>query len=172
MNDDFGAFVATSGPRLLRFAVLITGQRADAEDLLQEVLEQAYPRWHVVRQRQPEAYLRRAMTNRLVSRWRSPWNRRRVAGLPEAVPQQDELTRVDDRELLLTALRELPPRMRAVVVVRYWLGFSEAEAAAELECSVGSVKSQASRGLRRLRARLEAAGVPPLDLDLAEENHA
>ncbi|MFI6781072.1 SigE family RNA polymerase sigma factor [Micromonospora sp. NPDC050276] len=172
MNDDFGTFVATSGPRLLRFAVLITGQQADAEDLLQEVLEQVYPRWRAVRQRQPEAYLRRAMTNRLVSRWRSPWSRRRVAHQPDAVAQQDEMARVDDREVLLAALRELPPRMRAVVVLRYWLGLSEAEAAAELDCSTGSVKSQASRGLHRLRARLEAAGVTPLDLDLAEDNHA
>ncbi|MET7668794.1 SigE family RNA polymerase sigma factor [Micromonospora luteifusca] len=171
MNDDFGTFVSTSGPRLLRFAVLITGQRADAEDLLQEVLLQAYPRWRVVRERQPEAYLRRAMTNRLISRWRSPWSRRRAAELPDDLAQPDELGRVDDRELLLDALRQLPPRMRAVVVLRYWLGCTEAETAAELGCSAGSVKSQASRGLHRLRVGLE--GVAAIPIDVAKEgNHA
>ncbi|MEU8333095.1 SigE family RNA polymerase sigma factor [Micromonospora sp. NPDC048839] len=170
MNDDFETFVSTRGPRLLRFAVLITGQRADAEDLLQEVLMQAYPRWRVVRERQPEAYLRRAMTNRLISRWRSPWSRRRVAGLPDHLTQPDEVGRVDDRELLLDALRQLPPRMRAVVVLRYWLGCSEAETAAELGCSAGSVKSQASRGLHRLRAGLEGAAALPIDV--TKENHA
>ncbi|MET7865110.1 SigE family RNA polymerase sigma factor [Micromonospora taraxaci] len=170
MSDDFDVFVSRSGSRLLRYAVLITGQRADAEDLLQEVLVQAYPRWRTVREQQPEAYLRRAMTNRLISRWRSPWSRRRVAELPDDLAQPDESGRVDDRELLLDALRHLPPRMRAVVVLRYWLGCTEAETAAELGCSAGSVKSQASRGLQRLRARLEGAGATPIDV--AEENHA
>ncbi|MFG1673138.1 SigE family RNA polymerase sigma factor [Micromonospora sp. NPDC049282] len=170
MSDDFGTFVSDSGPRLLRFAVLITGQRADAEDLLQEVLVQAYPRWRVIRDGQPEAYLRRAMTNRLISRWRSPWRQRRAAELPADVAQPDELGRVDDRQVLLAALRQLPPRMRAIVVLRYWLGCTESETAAELGCSVGAVKSQSSRGLYRLRTGLTRTGA--LSFDVEEENHA
>ncbi|MDP9816388.1 SigE family RNA polymerase sigma factor [Spirilliplanes yamanashiensis] len=156
-GDDFTAFVAHSGPRLLRYAVLLCGDRGEAEDLLQETLIRVYPRWHRLREQQPEAYVRRALTNRAVSRWRSPWHRRRVDGVPERPVPGDELGRADDRQVLLAALRSLPDRMRAVVVLRYWLGCTEQEAAAELGCSVGSVKSQASRGLARLRATVGTA---------------
>jgi RNA polymerase sigma factor (sigma-70 family) len=72
----------------------------------------------------------------------------------------DDDARVDDRDELLTALRSLPPRMRAVVVLRYWLECTERETAAELGCSVGAVKSQASRGLQRLRTALDGAMAP------------
>ncbi len=157
---DFAAFVHTSGPRLLRCAVLLTGHHGDAEDLLQDALMRAYPRWHRLRDQQPEAYIRKAMANRLVSRWRSPWIRRRVPHLPDPPGPVDEHRRVDDRDELLTALRSLPPRMRAVVVLRYWLECTEKETAAELGCSVGAVKSQASRGLQRLRTALDGALAP------------
>ena len=100
------------------------------------------------------------MANRLVSRWRSPWTRRRVSQVPDPAGPVDEHCRVDDRDELLTALRSLPPRMRAVIVLRYWLEYTERETAAELGCSVGAVKSQASRGLQRLRTALDVAMAP------------
>ncbi|WP_019869915.1 SigE family RNA polymerase sigma factor [Salinispora oceanensis] len=155
---DFEDFVHGSGQRLLRFAILMCGDPSDAEDLLQTVLEQTYPRWSRLRDGDPERYVRRAIANRVISQWRSPWIRRRVAEVPETATLGDEMARADDRALLLRALRSLPPRMRAVVVMRYWAGWSEKETAAALGCSVGAVKSQSSRGLDRLRDLLSGAG--------------
>ncbi|MBO3736541.1 SigE family RNA polymerase sigma factor [Actinoplanes flavus] len=151
MKDDFAAFVEHSGPRLLRFGVLLCGSVSDAEDLLHDSLVSSFPRWRKLRDQQPEAYVRRAMLNRLLSRQRSPWVRRRQTEVPDAAATRDEMSRADNRNMLLDALRELPPRMRAVIVLRYWLGYSEQETATTLDCSVGSVKSQSSRGLQRLR---------------------
>lgn len=149
--------MAASGPRLLRFAVLLCGDRDDAEDLLQDALEKAWPRWSRLRAQEPEAYLRRSMLNRSVSRWRSPWVRRRAHEDQETAAAVDDFRRSDDRELVLRALRKLPPRMRAVIVLRFWLGYSEHETAAQLGGSVGSVKSQGSRGLSRMRADLKTS---------------
>lgn len=155
---DFEDFVRGSGRRLLRFAILMCGDPSHAEDVLQAVLEQTYPRWNRLRDGDPERYVRRAIANRVISRWRSPWVRRRVAEVPERAAPGDEMARADDRALLLRALRSLPPRMRAVVVMRYWVGWSEKETAEALGCSVGAVKSQSSRGLNRLRDLLSGAG--------------
>jgi RNA polymerase sigma-70 factor (sigma-E family) len=162
-GEDFGTFVHHSGPRLLRYAVLLCGQRSDAEDLLQDALVRVYPRWGRLRNQQPEAYVRKVMTNRLISRWRSPWSRRRVPELPDQAVPVDEVARVDDRDVLLAALRSLPPQMRAVIVLRYWLGYTEQETAAELGCSIGSVKSQSSRGIQRLRMTVPSTRAPELN---------
>lgn len=150
--QDFEDFVR--GQRLLRFAVLMCGDPAEAEDVLQHVLERTYLRWNRVRVGDPEAYVRRAIANRVISRWRSPWFRRRVAEMPDRAVTVDEMRRIDDRAVLLAALRSLPPRMRAVIVMRHWVGWSERETAHALGCSIGSVKSQSSRGLERLRRDL------------------
>ncbi|UBU16239.1 SigE family RNA polymerase sigma factor [Nonomuraea gerenzanensis] len=164
-EDEFRAFVAASGPRLLKFAVLVCGDRGDAEDLLQDGLERVWLRWSRLREQEPEAYARRTIVNRATSRWRSPWNSRRSGEDVESRQgagefgraDADDFGRADDRELVLAALRRLPPRMRAVIVLRFWLGYTESETAAQLGGSVGSVKSQASRGLRRLRADLKTS---------------
>ncbi|MGW0809225.1 SigE family RNA polymerase sigma factor [Nonomuraea sp. NPDC002799] len=156
-EDEFKAFVAASGPRLLKFAVLVCGDRGDAEDLLQDGLEQVWLRWSRLREQEPEAYARRTMLNRATTWWRSPWSRRRSRDDVELRAGTDEFGRSDDRDVVLAALRRLPPRMRAVIVLRYWLGYTESEAAAHLGGSVGSVKSQASRGLQRLRADLKTS---------------
>jgi RNA polymerase sigma-70 factor (sigma-E family) len=161
-GEDFATFVNQNGPRLLRFGILLCGHRSDAEDLLQDALIRAYPRWRRIREQQPEAYIRKAMINRLTSHRRSPWSRRRVMELPDAVVPVDEVGRADDRDFLLAALRSLPPKMRAVIVLRYWIGFSEQETALELDCSVGSVKSQSSRGIKRLRETF-GSSVPASD---------
>ena len=160
MSDDFPHFVATEGPRLLRVAVLLCGRESDAEDLLQEVLIKMYPRWSKLKDEQPAAYARRALGNRVISARRSPWHRRRVAHVPDLPVPSDDAARADDRAMLLAALRSLPPRMRAVLVLRYWLGYSERETADELNCSTGTVKSQASRGVERLRELIPAGDRP------------
>jgi RNA polymerase sigma factor (sigma-70 family) len=95
-------------------------------------------------------------------RWRRVRSRVREVHLgsrdrPGAV---DELRAVDDRDTVLRALRALPPRQRAVLVLRYWEDLSEAETAQVLQCGVGTVKSSASRGLARLREEMTRAPVP------------
>jgi RNA polymerase sigma-70 factor (sigma-E family) len=154
-DEDIARFIAFSGARLLRLAVLLCGDPHAAQDLLQDALTRAYPRWSRLRNGNPEAYLRAAMSNQVVSWWRSPRSRTLlVARLHDGPAAVDQHARADDRQVLLAALRQLPPKMRTVVVLRYWLDLSEQQVAAELGCSPGSVKSQASRGLQRLRAAL------------------
>ena len=152
-DEEFRTFVEARYAALLRTAYLLTGAPADAEDLLQSALLAVMARWSRVEQ--PEAYLRRVMVNHLVSRWR----RRRVvevltAVLPDRAGPQEQ---PELRDEVWQALHRLPARMRAVLVLRYWEDLSEERTAEALGCSVGSVKSQASRGLVRLRALLAPA---------------
>ncbi len=155
-EDDFREFVVARTPALLGTAYALTGDRELAEDLLQTALLKTYRHWRNVRgSEHPDAYVRRVMANQRISWWR----RRRVAESDGPLPDRaspDRPTGVEDRDELWRALRQLPPRTRAVVVLRYWEDLPEAEVAAMLGCSVGTVKSQASRGLHRLRAVLAA----------------
>jgi RNA polymerase sigma-70 factor (sigma-E family) len=158
-NDDaeFEAFVAARSLALHRTAYLLTGDVHHAEDLLQSALERTYKAWARVQQaEQPEAYVRRIMVNLATDRWR----RRRYVVEQQLLDDAawstpDRTGDVELRDLLLRGLRELPAGMRAVVVLRYWEGLSEAETAAIMGCSTGSVKAQASRGLARLRGLVE-----------------
>ncbi|MFI7513966.1 SigE family RNA polymerase sigma factor [Micromonospora echinofusca] len=157
MRDAHGAefddFVRTRSVALLRVAYLLTGDRHAAEDLLQEVLEQVYVRWRRVRI-SPEAYARRALVNRSINRWR-----RRVRRPEQALGDNHGVARdhADDialRQAVVAALRTLPPRQRAAVVLRYLEDLSVADVAGALRCSEGTVKSHASRGLAHLREAL------------------
>ncbi|GIF71477.1 SigE family RNA polymerase sigma factor [Asanoa siamensis] len=154
-GDDFQLFVREQWPRLLRTAYLLTGDRGTAEDLVQSALEKTHRRWsQVLRKDSPEVYVRRAMVNTAASWWR----RRRPIEVPllasDATAGPDAYLQIEQRQQLLVALRRLPPRTQAVLVLRYFEDLSEAETARILGCSVGSVKSQASRGLARLRTDL------------------
>src|SRR5262249_50064669 len=103
----------------------------------------------------PEAYLRQIVINENRNRFRK---RRVTEQLTDTLPESgspDTTTRYDERSALIAALQRLGPRQRAVVVLRYWVGLTEAEAGAELNCSVGTVKSQASRALASLRQSAE-----------------
>ncbi|GAA3247740.1 SigE family RNA polymerase sigma factor [Dactylosporangium siamense] len=157
MDDDgFRAFVTAQWEPLTRTAYLLTGDRGAAEDLVQSVLEKSHRRWgRIVRSDAPEIYVRRAMVNTAIS-WR---RRRRVVEVPllaaDAAPAADQYDRADTRQQLLVALRKLPPRTRAILVLRYFEDLSEADIAQVLGCSTGSVKSQASRGLARLRDHVD-----------------
>jgi RNA polymerase sigma-70 factor (sigma-E family) len=150
-GEGFDDFVRSRSTGLLRVAFLLTGDRHAAEDLLQEVLEQMYVRWRRI-EGAPEAYARKALVNRATNRWR--WRSRRPEtplGREHETPSRDHGDDVAVREAVLDALRDLPPRQRAVVVLRYLEDLPVYEVAAALGCTEGTVKSNASRGLDRLR---------------------
>jgi RNA polymerase sigma-70 factor (sigma-E family) len=155
VDDGFREFVETRYGELLRVAYLLTGSEHEAEDLLQGALLRVMRRWHRVED--PVPYLRRTMVNLHVSRWRRHRARELLTSVVPERPVRDPAEQVSDQQTLMSALRALPPRTRAVIVLRYWVDLSEAETAALLGCSVGSVKSNASRGLSRLRAALPSA---------------
>jgi RNA polymerase sigma-70 factor (sigma-E family) len=148
--DGLAALVAARGDHLLATAVLLAGGRTAGEDLLQTALERLMRSWRRVHG-DPEAYLRRVIYHAAVDQWRV---RRRRAETPLAddpPATADPTDRAHLRHALVQALAALPPRQRAVLVLRYWEQLSEAEAATVLGCSVGTVKASASRGLARLR---------------------
>lgn len=155
---DFTRFVRERGAGLLRFATALTGDRHQAEDLLQAVLERTYSRWtRISRRGDPEWYVRRSIVNAAKDGWRG--ESRRNAAL-ERLGAEDEAVCLpfDDyvmRDALRRALRGLAPGQRTVVVLRYWEGLSEAETAALMGVSVGTVKSQTHRAMKALRISLE-----------------
>jgi RNA polymerase sigma-70 factor (sigma-E family) len=134
-------------------AYALTGSAHEAEDLVQGALVKVMRRWRRVDD--PMAYLRRVMINHRTSVWRRFGAREVVTAIPPDRAVGDTTHTVDDRHVVLAALRLLPPRMRAVVALRYVADLSEADTAAALDCSVGTVKSQTSKALARLRETLE-----------------
>ncbi|GII57780.1 DNA-directed RNA polymerase sigma-70 factor [Planotetraspora thailandica] len=153
--EGFADFVAARATALLRTAYLTCESAADAEDVLQSALERAYRNWHRLRRdADPEPYVRKIIVNLAISRAR----RRAILRLiPVHAPPDMPVPRgdVELRQVLLDALRMLPPRQRAVMVLRYWEDMTEAQTARILGCSVGTVKSQASKALARLRVLLD-----------------
>ncbi|WP_128376766.1 SigE family RNA polymerase sigma factor [Streptomyces cavernae] len=150
----FQEFVKARWTRLVRTAYLLTGDAQLAEDLTQTALAKAYRSWRrVSRSASPEAYVRRMLVSCNSDRFRKRRVKEALTPSPPDVPGPDEpSSRVDTRGVLMAALAELPPKQRAVVVMRYWEDLSEAEVAEVLGCSLGTVKSQASKGLAKLRA--------------------
>src|SRR5580693_2324427 len=150
-GEDFSAFVVSRWPGLVRLAFGLTGDRWAAEELAQATLARAYVAWRrVSRADDPDAYLRRILVNTSNRRFR----RHRVAeqsGDPPETAVEDAADLVGERTTLLAALRQLPPRQRAVVVLRYWEDLTDAQIAATLGCSPGTVRSQLSRALAKLR---------------------
>jgi RNA polymerase sigma-70 factor (sigma-E family) len=154
-GDDFDIFVRDTSTRLLRTAVLLTGDLSAAEDLVQEVYERVYVRWRHIRGA-PEPYARKALTNLVANRWRSRGRRPEVALVDQHDrPDPDSADGFAIRDQLLVALQDLPPRQRAVLVLRYYEDLTEVQTAEVLGCSVGTVKSQASRALGKLRLSTE-----------------
>ena len=159
----FEDFVAALSGRLFTMALLLTGhRRAEAEDLLQDVLERAYRRWgRIIQKGDPDAYVRQMMVNGAVDRWRrARYHREEPLVIERAdFAARDQAADIADRDLLLRVLAELPPRQRTVLVLRYFEDLTEAQTAVMLGCSVGAVKSQASRALARLREITPLPGV-------------
>ena len=150
-GEDFSAFALSRWPGLVRLAFGLTGDRWAAEDIAQVTLARAYVAWRRVRRADdPDAYLRRILINASNRRFR----RRRVAEQPGDLPEtavEGPADLVGERAVQLAALRQLPARQRAVVVLRYWEDLSDAQIAAALACSPGTVRSQLSRALAKLR---------------------
>jgi RNA polymerase sigma-70 factor (sigma-E family) len=152
-REAFDAFARGRMRELLRFAHVLTGDPHRAADLVQDALERTLLSWHrVERKDDPEAYVRRAIVNRHISLWRRTRRERLVAETPEGA--YDDRRGRDDE--LWAALAALPPRQRAVIVLRFYEDLTEADTAAALGCSVGTVKSQAHKALTRLRAQATA----------------
>jgi RNA polymerase sigma-70 factor (sigma-E family) len=150
-RDAFRDYVAARSPALLRTAYLITGNRADAEDLLQTSFAKTYLAWSRLRDRESnDAYLRRVLATTRTSSWRRHLTVTPVEHMPER-PGRDATGDRDIQDALWAALPGLPAKMRAAVVLRYYEDLSEAEVADVLGCSVGTIKSQIAHALAKLR---------------------
>jgi RNA polymerase sigma-70 factor (sigma-E family) len=170
-DTDFAAYLGARQASLLRTAYLLTGNRHDAEDLVQTAFAKLYLSWDKVRdQGSIDGYLRRILVNEHNSLWRRAWKRREHTAEDETLhrlerPHHDTMDEGTGRALW-EAVQTLPRRARAVVVLRYYEEMSEAETAAVLGISVGTVKSQTSRALAALRA----SAPKTLDPRASEEN--
>jgi RNA polymerase sigma-70 factor (sigma-E family) len=155
-EQGFEEFVTARRGALLRTAYLLTGGHDDAEDLVQAALVKCVPKWKRIADR-PEPYVRQVLSRESISRWRNRrWRETSVGTVPERATAS---VGSDERLLLRTALMSLPPRQRAVIVLRYYEDLTEQQTAGQLGIAVGTVKSQARDGLARLRTV-----VPDLDL--------
>src|SRR4051812_29453335 len=155
MEEEFRDFVAARSTALLRTAYLLAGDWGAAEDLLQVTLTKTYLAWRRLgRIEAVEPYARRVMVNTSTSWWRRRWHGERPTEVLPERPGVDEIEQQLDRDLLWRHLKELPSRQRAVLVLRYYEDMSEAQTAALLDISPGTVKSQASRALAALRRRM------------------
>ena len=144
---EFREFVVARSPALLRTAYLLTGDTHAAQDLLQTALAATAGRWSRIRDRdQPETYVRRALYRHSINRWRSRARRPEtlVADAPERPGAADHADDVVVRSSVLDALRRLPPRQRAVIVLRFYEDRPEADVAHLLGVTVGTVRSQSS----------------------------
>jgi RNA polymerase sigma-70 factor (sigma-E family) len=162
---EFTAFVTASSARLLRAAWLLTLNREQAQDLVQLAYVKTFAVWRRVRRDDAESYARRVLVNSHIDWWRrAPWRERATAQLPERAVNDNE-TPIAERTALAAALRELTKRERTVVVLRYYIDISEADVAAELNVSLGTVKSTASKALAKLRKSAELDDFRPLTRD-------
>ena len=154
----FDEFAREHGDSLVRLAFALCGDQGRAEDAAQEALTRLYLRWG--RMDDPLPYARSSVVNATKDQWRRLSRRahteRTFASQPAepAALAEDAIT---DRDCLTAALRRLPHRQRTVIVLRYWYGLSERETARTLGNSVGTVKSQTSRALDRLRTEIRSS---------------
>ena len=156
--DAFREFVRVRFEPLRALAYVTCGDWQAAEDAVAGALARLYLRWDRVAS--PDAYSRAMVVRAAIGEKRRPWRRERSAGdaLPD-VPRPDESGQVDERLRMRAALRKVPPRQRAVLVLRFLEGLSVDETAEVLGCRTGTVKSQSARGLATLRAVLAAEDI-------------
>ncbi len=154
----FGDYALACAPSLFRTAYLMVGDHQLAQDLLQEALVKTLMAWPRLRDRDNlEAYTRRIIVTTSISwRRRRSFHERPVEALPER-PGPDPTDIVVTHDAVVAALRAVPPRQRAAIVLRYYQDLTEKQTAEAMGCSVGTVKSQVSAGLRRLREALGPA---------------
>lgn len=154
-DAEFCQWATANRPRLLRTATLIAaGDSHLAEDVVQNTLTKIYLRWPRFRRKENQAaYARRVLMNVFTDEMRS--TRRKTEDIRAELPERAAPVRDDaDADLLYMALRELPAEMRSVVVLRYFQDLTVAETAQAMRCTQGTVKSQTSRALTKLRAIL------------------
>ncbi len=153
LDPEFAAFVAARQQRLLHAAYLVCGDRALAQDLLQEALLKLALRWDRLRHEQPDAYVRTILYRDAVSSWR---RRRRevLVDVPPDVSRVDPVAEAAERIDIVRALRVLTPKQRAIVVLRFFEDRSVAECADALGISQGTIKSQTYAAVRQLRGVL------------------
>jgi RNA polymerase sigma-70 factor (sigma-E family) len=155
VDAEFADWMAARQATLMRTAYLLTGSQHAAEDLVQATLTKLYLAWDRIADRQHvDAYARRTLVNEHRSTWRR--SSRRLEVLSEQPPETGHEAAAYDgeREMVWRFVQGLPPRQRAVVVLRYYEDLSEAQIAELLGISAGTVKSQASRALAALRERV------------------
>jgi RNA polymerase sigma-70 factor (sigma-E family) len=177
-DEQFRTYVLASRGRLVRTATfLASGDRFAAEDLVQTALMRLYVAWPRVRAETIDAYARKALLNALIDDRRRAFTRheRAHAQLPEIAVIDPPAT--DTEAAVFRALAELPPRMRAAVVLRHLCELSVTETAAALNCSEGTVKSQTARGLTQLRTSLtpeilHPSGLPTDTVMSVDRRHA
>jgi RNA polymerase sigma-70 factor (sigma-E family) len=155
-EDEFTAYVAASSARLRRTAFLICGDWQHAEDAVQNTMVKLYASWAKIRDRESlDGFARTTLVRGLIDEGRRPWRREHpVEVLPDRAVAGSGRAASDDRITMLIALAGVPPRQRAVLVLRFYEDCDVAEAARLLGCSEGNVKSQTARGLARLRELL------------------
>jgi len=151
----FREFVTSQMASLRKLAYMTCGDWHTAEDAVANALVKLYPRWR--RLDRPDLYAKTMVYRAAIDETRRPWRRERSAGeaMPD-VPQRDPAAAVDERLRIRAALESVPPRQRAAVVLRHYLGLSLEDTAGVLGCNLGTAKSQTSRGLAKLRELLAA----------------
>ncbi|GLW11412.1 RNA polymerase [Microtetraspora sp. NBRC 13810] len=148
---DYTAYVEARSPRLLRTAYLFCGDWAQAEDLVQTALAKVWRVWRRISD-QPDPYVYRVLVRTYASWRRRHWHGEIPTDFPpEVADPRDAMDAAVDRAVLWAALGRLPARQRAVVVLRYFEDLSEQAVAEAMNCSVGTVKSQTSKALAKLR---------------------
>ena len=158
-EDDFAEFVQVAWPGLFRSAYLLLGDRGLAEDLAQTALTKTYVAWARIEDpSSARAYAHRTLIN-TASSWfrRRSWRNERPS---DELPEVSDARHPGARAEIMEALATLPPRQRAVVVLRYYEDLSVAETADALGCSTGTVKSQTFEAFAKLRTQLGDAAVP------------
>jgi len=156
-EQEFAEYFAARREAVRRTAFLLCGDWHRADDFAQTAFVALHRRWRKIRDKQAlDAYVRRSVVRAVIDESRRPWRRERfVDQLPEVPVGDDEIGEsVATREALVQGLRRVPPRQRAVLVLRFLEGLDVAAAAEALGCSEGTVKSQTARGLTALREAL------------------
>lgn len=154
IDAEFADFVRAHERSLLRLGWLLMADRHAAEDLVQTALEKTMPKWASIRQDDPMAYIHRVMLNTRTSWWRRHRGRESLTSDVNDHGVDDATDAFAERDRLTIALRGLTAGQRKVVVLRHYEDMSEAQVAALLGCSIGTVKSQNARALARLRLAL------------------
>jgi RNA polymerase sigma-70 factor (sigma-E family) len=162
IDEQFREFVSNRSAALLRTAYLLTGDWANAEDLLQTALTKTYLAWRRLGTIDSvEPYARRVLVTTATSWWRRRWHGEKPTGTLPETSGPDGADERAERDLLWRFVLGLPPRQRAVLVLRFYEDLTEAETARLLDISVGTVKSQGARAIATLRRRLAEEGVEP-----------